>query len=92
MLLSKETITTQILDFLREKSPLIAKGEYTNDTNFFNEGILDSLAFIDLVTFIEDEYEISLNDEAEITTATFGSLSQIYTIVIQSLAKHNKLQ
>lgn len=90
-LFKKDQVENEILEFLKTKSALIERGGVKRETNFFEEGILDSLAFVDLVSFIEERYDILLNEGGEITTSKFGSLSQILPIVHSLLQKNNRL-
>jgi acyl carrier protein len=85
----KSNIENFVLTFLSKKSSLIKRGGINSETELFSEGILDSLAFLELVDFVENEYQISLNEEVEISPETFGTLSKI-TKIINSALIHQK--
>lgn len=57
-----------------------------DDTSLFNEGIIDSLGNVKLISFLEKQYNISI-EPGEITTENFDTLNQIVAFVEQKLKK-----
>ena len=51
-----------------------------DDTSFMEEHILDSTGFIELITFIEETFGLSV-DDAEMVPENFDSLSNIANYV-----------
>jgi acyl carrier protein len=51
-------------------------GTMKNDTNFFEKGIIDSTGILELVSFIEEEFNVTVEDD-EIVTSNFSSLNAI---------------
>lgn len=47
-----------------------------DDTSFLDEGIIDSTGVLELVDFLEDEFEISVNDE-ELLPENLDSINNI---------------
>jgi acyl carrier protein len=60
-----------IENFLFGNSERLSSG-----TNLFEEGIVDSTGIIELISFIETTFNISINDE-ELITDNFSSLDSI---------------
>lgn len=58
-----------IIDFVEEK----AGKSVPHDLNLIEEGILDSFAFVELLTTLEDDYSIKI-DLAEIDIDNFNSI------------------
>ncbi|MBM4207639.1 MAG: acyl carrier protein [Gammaproteobacteria bacterium] len=69
----KEFIAKQFL-FSDEGYP------YEDDTSFLQEGIIDSLGVMELVTFVQDTYRIKV-DPAEVTPEHFDSVTKLSAFV-----------
>jgi acyl carrier protein len=73
---TKETIQAFVVDnFLFGDS-----GSLTDDVSFLDEGIIDSTGVLELVTFLEETFSISVNDD-ELTPENLDSLNKITTFV-----------
>jgi len=81
--MNKEFIKDKIYSFFidREGDEII---ENIDEIDFINEGILDSLDFFSLATYIEKEFKIKLNLTDE---STFREMRRIQTLV--QLIKNN---
>ena len=51
-----------------------------NDTPLLERGILDSLGILNLVSFIEDEWGVTVEDE-ELIPEHFGTISRIAQLI-----------
>jgi acyl carrier protein len=58
---------------------------YDDDASFLDEGIIDSLGVIELVTFVEKQFGISVADQ-ELVPDNFDSVRKLETYVRQKLA------
>jgi acyl carrier protein len=87
--MEKEDIRTKIKHFLAEKSPLVANEKFDDHLDLFSCGILDSLAFLELVSFIENEFSIDLVKEIPVNNETLSSIHNI-TEVVSSAQKNQK--
>lgn len=73
---TKETIHAFVVDnFLFGDSESL-----TDDVSFLDEGIIDSTGVLELVTFLEETFSISVNDD-ELTPENLDSLNKITTFV-----------
>jgi acyl carrier protein len=53
---------------------------YSDDTSFLQEGIIDSLGVMELVTFVQDTYKITV-DPTEVTPEHFDSVERLSAFV-----------
>ena len=61
--------------------------EIQNDTPLFTSGLLDSMAFIEAVIFMESEFKIRLADAVEVNADNMDSLGQWTQAVLKACAK-----
>lgn len=64
----------------RELMVTFGEADVLDDTNLFEEGIIDSFAFVQLVTFLEAEFRIKFTDE-EIAKQPLTSLNGICRVL-----------
>ncbi len=57
----------------------------TNDTSFLEERIIDSTGILQIISFIEEEFDIRINDD-EILPENLDSLSNITVFVNKKLS------
>ena len=71
------SIETQIQEYLAE-NVLFSGGtfEYDNDASFLEEGIIDSVAIMDFVMFVEETFNIIIEDH-EIVPDNFDSVNKL---------------
>jgi acyl carrier protein len=53
---------------------------YPDDASFLDEGIVDSMNVLELVTFVENQFGIKVNDP-DIVPANFDSVSRLTSFV-----------
>ena len=53
----------KIREFVIENFLFGEGGDLKDDTSFLDEGIVDSTGILELVDFLEEEYEIDVDDE-----------------------------
>jgi len=57
-----------------------AKFELRDDDRLLEKGVIDSMAIVEMISFIESEFGIRANED-EVSEANFGSLSGIARFV-----------
>jgi len=62
------------------------KHKIQNDSLIFKEGYFDSMGFIMLITFIEEEFEIKAND-ADLIEENFESINAITSYILRKKAE-----
>jgi len=87
MALDLNSIIPEIRDFIARNFLFSDKGfTYGDDASFLEGGIIDSLGIIELVTFVEKQYGISVADD-ELLPANFDSVTKLGSFITSKLAK-----
>ena len=60
-----------------------------NDTDFFDKGIIDSTGTLELVSYIEENFDISVLDN-ELIKENFSSLNKVNEYINNKIAKKEK--
>ena len=76
-LLIKERIKQFIL-----KTAYIPDDQVNNDTLIFSQGIMDSMGFMSLISFIEESFSVRINDD-ELLETNFESIDAIAAFIIK---------
>jgi acyl carrier protein len=74
------TVSTHIKDFIWEHFPLARKRKIIDTDPLLENGILDSLGILEVVTFLEHEFHIILNDD-DLMPENFQSIECIAAFV-----------
>ena len=69
-------IKTKIREFIIENFLFGDDNGLKDDTSFLEEGIIDSTGVLELVTFLEEEFEIEVNDE-ELIPENLDSINNV---------------
>lgn len=80
----KNQIKEKIHQFINENS-YTDPGNIHQDTLIFKEGYFDSMGFITLITFLEDEFHVKTEDR-DFIEENFESINAIAGYVNQKLA------
>jgi acyl carrier protein len=75
------SIETQIREYLSQ-NVLFSNGgfEYDDDASFLEEGIIDSVAIMDFVLFVEETFNIQIEDH-EIVPDHFDSVNRVASYI-----------
>lgn len=76
----EDETTTRILDWLIETFPLAQQREIDADDSLLESGIVDSLGTLEVVHFLEAEFELIVTDE-EMTPEYFETARSIAELV-----------
>jgi acyl carrier protein len=75
------TIEAEIKDYISKNLLFSSNGfNYPDDASFLEEGIVDSQGVMELVMFVEENFDISVED-LEIVPDNFDSVSQLAAYV-----------
>ncbi|MET9414601.1 phosphopantetheine-binding protein [Streptomyces klenkii] len=77
--------TDRIRKFIEDRFLVEFGGEVTDDSDLFKAGVMDSFGYIQLMSFLEDEFSIGVTDE-EMLTDVFVSLDAIDAFVARKAA------
>jgi acyl carrier protein len=75
-----ETVTDRIREYLAEHFPAARARRLDLDESLLTNGILDSLGVLDVVAFLEAEFQITVTDE-DLLPENFESLARLTTFV-----------
>jgi acyl carrier protein len=73
-------LNVQIRQFLLKKFPLARKRQLTDSDALLESGILDSQGVLDLVSFLEEHFSISVADD-ELVPENFQTIRRIAAFV-----------
>ena len=76
----RERVKTYIIEAVHAESEKIKE-----DSLIFKEGFIDSMGFITLITFLEDEFKIQTSD-SDLLEENFESINAITQFVIRKMA------
>lgn len=79
---NSDAVCTAIKSYIRERFPAAEKIDLADDLSLLDSGIIDSMGILDLVTFIEDEYGILVNDD-ELVRENFDSVMALNNFVAE---------
>jgi acyl carrier protein len=81
------TIDTQIKQYVAENFLFTDDGyQFSEDASFLEEGIVDSTGVLELVMFVEETFDIAVQDE-EIVPENFDSVSYLAAYVRHKLGQ-----
>jgi acyl carrier protein len=83
VIMEKQNTTSKIETFLAQQFPMVKN--LGNDEPLLNNGLIDSLGILEVVTFVEKEFGIIVSDE-DLLPENFGSIRSLTNFV------HNKTQ
>jgi acyl carrier protein len=69
-------IRSKIRAFIVENFLFGAEDGVKDDTSFLDEGIIDSTGILEMVSFLEEEFRISVDDE-ELLPENLGSINNV---------------
>lgn len=79
-------VTTAIRNYIAQNILFTGNGyPYPDDASFLDEGIVNSMNVLELVTFVEGQFGIKVSD-IDIVPANFDSVSCLATYVCQKQA------
>ncbi|KOG51958.1 acyl carrier protein [Streptomyces griseoflavus] len=79
--------TQKIQQFIEERFLVQFGGEVTADTDLFQAGVIDSFGYIQLMSFIENDFAVRDTDD-ELLSNIFVSLTDIDAFVAGLAEKH----
>ena len=86
--MSTENISTKLTEFL---STLTGNSDLTVDTDLQESGVIDSLTMMDLLVFIESEFELRLGFE-DLRPEVFASVRTLSTFIGEKTGDEDQQQ
>jgi acyl carrier protein len=75
---------SRIRHFVLQKFPLARKRRVADGDNLLESGIIDSLGVLELVTFMQQEFSVTVDDE-DLTPENFQNIERMARFVARSL-------
>ena len=79
-----DKIKLKIKEFIIENFLFGEESDLNNDTSFLEEGIIDSTGVLELIEFLEEEFEIEIDDE-DMIPENLDSLNNLETFIAKLL-------
>ncbi len=73
-------IALPLRDFIRENFLFGQDAAFSDDDSFLEQGIIDSTGVLELVTFLEDQFKIAIDDD-ELVPENLDSISNLVRFV-----------
>ncbi|QDT35922.1 acyl carrier protein [Stratiformator vulcanicus] len=75
------TVRESIRAFVYEQFPLARQQQLSDDASLLQNGLIDSLGTLDVVAYIETEFDLILDDE-DLVSDNFESIDKLVEFVI----------
>lgn len=79
-----ESISRAIQNCINQNFPRAKQQNYTTSDDLFESGVIDSLGFLTIISFIEQHFEITISDE-DVIPENFASIEAMTSYVERSL-------
>jgi acyl carrier protein len=83
-----ESVEERIRAFLHKQFPAARSRGIGIDDSLLTQGIIDSLGILEVVTFVEKEFQLVISED-ELLSDHFESIAQIARLVSQKLAQED---
>lgn len=83
---SHQDIDQVVHDYIYSQFPLARRQKIDADASLLEGGIVDSLGILDIVSFIETEFSVTLTDE-ELLSGNFESIRSLSEFLKQKVAQ-----
>ncbi|MBW3600413.1 MAG: acyl carrier protein [Planctomycetes bacterium] len=87
-MIRRADMKAKICDFVYEQFPLARQRGLGAEDSLLESGVVDSLGVLDLMAFLESEFNVSISDE-EMVSENFKSVSRLADLVLQKLGGEN---
>lgn len=82
--ISEEKISSKIIDYMSETFPRVDSATLSPGTDLIEEGIVDSFGLIEIVSFIQREFNITVNDD-DILPENFITVEAMTNYILRTL-------
>lgn len=82
----KEQVLTKLETCILDNFPWADQQEFDWQDNLFDKGILDSLGFLTIIAFMEEQFDMKVKDE-DVVPENFSSINSMADYVINSISE-----
>lgn len=86
--MDERLVTEQVRNFIGQKFPLARRRKIHDDDNLLESGVIDSLGVLEVVTFLNEEFSLGVEDD-DLTPENFQSINSIAALVEQRLRERD---
>lgn len=79
-----ESVAAVVRDFIEQELVYGGEGNFDQDADLIERGVIDSMSLLRLVSFLEDRYHIEIQDE-DLVPDNFRSVGAIKSFVTRRL-------
>jgi acyl carrier protein len=83
--MTEDAVTRRLREFVAKNFYLADPGSFDDASSFLDRGVIDSTGVLELVSFVEGEYGITVADE-EIVPANFDTVNALAGFVTRKRA------
>jgi acyl carrier protein len=76
-------IQQKVRQFIQETS-YVSEDQLSNDSLIFVQGVMDSMGFISIIDFIEENFSVTANDD-ELIESNFESINAISDFILRKM-------
>jgi len=85
---TNDAIADKLRSFVLKRFPLAGQGPLSDDAPLLESGIIDSLGLLQVVEFIETEFDMLVSDE-DMVSEIFGSIGALARYVEQRVSSRD---
>ena len=78
--IATKDLQTKVREFILQKFPLARKHQLKNSDSLLETGMLDSMGVLEIVTFIEEEYGVTVCDD-DLVPQNFQAIDHIVSFI-----------
>ena len=77
----KDEIIPQLRDFITSEILQQPGRDLADDQQLISSGLIDSLSLVDISIFVEDEFQVTI-DDTELNADTFDTLGELEDLIL----------
>jgi len=77
--MSRQELETKVMDFVKTSFP-VGGMDIEASTSLVDNGVIDSMGIIEIIDYVESNFEIKIPDE-DVTLEQFGSVESIVSYI-----------
>ncbi len=84
--MTQTEIQAVLQDFIVQQFPVAAAKQVNRQTSLIQNGIVDSLGVLEIVTFVEQRFGVAMSDD-EMVADHFESINALSQLIVQKLPR-----
>ena len=76
---------TRVREFIMKRFPIAAERKLSDEDSLLESGAIDSLGILDVVAFLEDDFDLMIEDD-ELDPENFDSIASLVRLVQKKAA------